>query len=104
MSPEAWTAIGLIGAAGATGLFGLGIAALTSRRTKGIEAQLKPNGGESMHDLLHHVANQVNLIERRQADIADELRAATRRMDQHIDESQGWKSYLAKRGFVPPAA
>jgi hypothetical protein len=104
MDPEAWTAVGLIGAAAATGLFGLGIAAITSKRTKGIEAQLKPNGGQSMHDLLHHVAQQVNVIEQNQATMAGDVRAHTRKLDAHIEESQEWKTYLAKRGMAPPAA
>lgn len=101
MSPEAWTAVGLVGAAAATGLFGLGIASVTNRRTKGIAAQLRPNGGDSLHDLLHHVAQQVNVIEQNQAtmagdvravtrsqeSLAGDVRAVTRRLDRHIHAS-----------------
>jgi hypothetical protein len=104
MSPEAWGAIGLIGAAVATGLFGLAVAAVSNRRTKRIEDQLKPNGGQSMHDLLHHVARQVNLIEQNQATMAGDMRDARRRLEDHIEESAEWKAHLAKRGLAPPAA
>lgn len=104
MSAAAWGAIGLIGAAVATGVFGLVVAAVSSRRTKRIEYQLKPNNGTSMHDLLHHVAHQVNLIEANQTALAGDMRSNTAKLEEHIDESQRWKSYLATQGLAPPAA
>ena len=83
LSPEAWTAIGLIGAACATGLFGLLIATISNQRGKRIEAQLKPNGGQSLHDLLHHVANQVNVIEANVATLAGDVRDTNRKIERH---------------------
>lgn len=118
LSPEAWGAIGLIGAAVASGVFGLTIAYISNRRTKRIEGELKPNGGHSLHDLVSHIAVQVNVIEQNVATLAGDIRGVNHTLLTHTEElatltvqtqaverqvsaqsgdAASWRAYLATR-------